>query len=115
MQSEDRISRALDGLVSDAKEIFGSALISIILYGSAAEGRLRETSDVNVILICSTFEPADLERFAPRLAFARASAPIAVMFLKESEVAPAVELFAQKFSDIHRRHKVLHGRDCFLD
>jgi hypothetical protein len=35
------------------------------------------------------------------------------MFLKESEIPAGVELFAQEFSDIHRRHKRLFGRDCF--
>jgi hypothetical protein len=116
MQAGDRLGtagRALDGLVSDAKECFGPDLISVTLYGTAAENRLRETSDVNVILVFSNLDSAALERFAPKLAFARASAPIVAMFLKESEIPAAVELFAQKFSDIHRRHKPLFGRDCF--
>lgn len=115
MQNEDRIQTALDGLVSDAKESFGPDLISVTLYGTAAENRLRETSDVNVILVCTRLNPEDLQRFAPKLAFARASAPITVLFLQESEIAAAIELFAQKFSDIHRRHKVLYGRNCFSE
>jgi hypothetical protein len=35
------------------------------------------------------------------------------MFLLESEIQPAGELFAQKFSDILRRHRVLYGPDPF--
>jgi predicted nucleotidyltransferase len=107
--------RAVDELVSDAQECFGSDLISVTLYGSAAENRLRRSSDVNIVFVFSILDSVALERFAPKLAFARASAPIVVMFLKETEIRAAIELFAQKFSDIHRRHKVLYGRDCFGD
>jgi hypothetical protein len=79
MQEGDRLAmagRAVDGLVSDAQECFGPDLISITLYGTAAENRLRETADVNVILVFSNLDSAALERFAPKLAFARGSAPI---------------------------------------
>src|SRR5256885_347113 len=95
-----RAGRAVEGLVSDARECFGNSLVSVTVYGTAAENRLRDTSDVNVALVCSNLEPADLERFAPKLAFARAMAPVTVMFLKEAEIPAAIELFAQKFSDI---------------
>jgi hypothetical protein len=116
MQTADRlhaVGQALDGLVGDARACFGADLTSVTLYGTAAEDRLRDTSDVNVLFVFVTLDPAVLERFAPKLQFWRAAAPISAMFLKESEISAAVELFAQKFSDIQRRHRVLYGKDCF--
>ena len=109
------VAPALEQLSSSAQECFGPELVSITLYGSGAENRLRATSDVNLILVFRSLDLSALERFAPHLAFARAAARIAPMFLLESEIAAAMELFAQKFSDIHRRHKVLYGRDYFND
>ena len=109
------VGRALEQLSSDAQECFGPQLVSITLYGSGAEDRLRPTSDVNLILVFGNLDLSAVERFAPKLQFAQAAARIAPMFIKESEIPAAAELFAQKFSDIHRRHRVLYGRDCFHD
>ena len=36
-----------------------------------------------------------------------------IMWLLEAEVTAAIESFAQKFSDVKRRHKLLYGRDYF--
>ena len=52
------ISRSLSDLVDAAASTFGDDLKSVILYGSAADGTLRPTSDVNVLLVLSVFDPA---------------------------------------------------------
>ena len=49
------VSSALSTFVSAAKKSFGDNLISVVLYGSGAEGKLRPTSDVNLILLLATF------------------------------------------------------------
>jgi hypothetical protein len=50
-----------------ARAAFGDDLVSVLLYGSAAEGALRATSDVNVILVLSSFVPAKADRLAAQL------------------------------------------------
>jgi predicted nucleotidyltransferase len=47
------VDRILRDFTETAYHALGSDLHSIVLYGSAAEGRLRPTSDVNVILLMS--------------------------------------------------------------
>ena len=49
------VDRLLRDFTETACHALGSDLHSIVLYGSAAEGRLRPTSDVNVILVLSKF------------------------------------------------------------
>ncbi len=105
----EEIRRAVDGLIAEARLAFGDALRSVILYGSAAEGRMRATSDVNLLFVLTRFDSA-ADAFRESFRIARA-ANITAMFVLEDELALAAEAFAQKFADIERRHEVLFGED----
>jgi len=104
---------AITTFVTAALQIFREDLRSVILYGSGAEGRLRPTSDINLVLFLSSFDPAKAAAIRSQFSYAESAGRLAAMFLLESELASAVELFAQKFSDILRRHRVLYGPDPF--
>src|SRR5438105_14027330 len=45
------VSQALEGFVEAARAAFGTNLVSVTLYGSGAEGRIRASSDVNLIVV----------------------------------------------------------------
>ncbi len=109
------VAAAITDFVQSALDIFGPDLRSVVLYGSAAEGRLRPASDVNLILVFSTFDPAKAVALRTPYAAGEAAVRLTAMFLLESELPSACELFAQKFSDVLRRHCVLHGPDPFSD
>jgi predicted nucleotidyltransferase len=109
------VDRALTDFLDAAKSAFANHLSSAVLFGSAAEGRMRATSDVNLILILTEFVPGEIERLAPALNLARAAIRLEPMFLLGSEIPAAAECFAQKFADIARRRRVLHGPDPFLN
>ncbi len=106
----DPVRTVVDGLVASAREALDAALRSVILYGSAAEGRLRSTSDVNLLFVLSRFDHA-VDALREPFRFAQAAANVNAMFLLESELAEAAIAFAQKFDDITHRHVVLHGDD----
>jgi hypothetical protein len=99
----------IDELVAQARSTLGDQLRAVILYGSAAEGRMRATSDVNLLFVLTRFENVDAFREPYR--FAQAAANVTAMFVLESELPGAAEAFAQKFADIGRRHSVLYGED----
>jgi predicted nucleotidyltransferase len=107
------VSRALDDFVAAARDALGDTLEAIVLFGSAVEGALRATSDVNVIVVLSAFERARAERLRPALHVASAAIQLRAMFLLREEIAAAAEAFAQKFDDVRRRRRVLWGRDPF--
>lgn len=106
----DRVLRDFTEAVCHA---LGSDLHSIVLYGSAAEGRLRPTSDVNVILVLSNFVQAKVDLLRDSLRVAQAAIRLTPMFLLEAEIDTAATAFAQKFSDILRRRCVVYGPDPF--
>jgi hypothetical protein len=103
----------LDTFVAAAKQAFESDLRAIILYGSAAEGRLRASSDVNMLLVLKRFDRARVDRIREQFRTAHAAIQLDIMFLLDSEIAQASEAFAVKFTDILARHYVLFGDDPF--
>lgn len=110
MQLPEDIQRVVDSLVSSARDAFGDALKSVILFGSGAEGRLRATSDLNVLFVLTRFDDS-ADKFREPYRTAQAMGNVAAMFVLDSELEDAGEAFAQKFADIARRHVVLHGED----
>jgi predicted nucleotidyltransferase len=107
----DNVSTALTQFVDAARAAFGETLRSVVLFGSAAEGKLRKTSDVNVLLVLRAIEQPQLDAIRDPLRVARAAIDLEPMFVLESELPEAAEAFANKFEDIRRRHTVLHGDD----
>lgn len=107
--------RVIEALLEAATSAFGPKLRSVILYGSAAENRLRATSDINLLFVLSAFDSA-ADAFREPFRFSRSAANVAAMFVLERELrGPAAEAFAQKFADIRRRHVVLYGDDLVRD
>src|SRR2546428_84425 len=109
----DVVARVLDAFVAAAREAFGDDLVSVVLFGSAAEGALRATSDVNLIVILRAFDRARADAVRDAARVAHAAAGLRAMFLLREEVEQAAAAFAQKFADVRRRHRVLWGEDPF--
>ncbi len=106
-------ARALDALSVAAASALGDRLVSIVLFGSAAEGALRPESDVNVVLVLKEFPEEGVAAMRGTLRAVRAAARVEALFLLEAEIADAAESFAVKFADIARRRRVLVGTDPF--
>jgi predicted nucleotidyltransferase len=111
MNLPEPVSTALQQFVDAAKAAFGENLRSAVLFGSGAEGKLRETSDVNLLLVLRAIDRAQLDAIREPLRVAHAAIALETMFVLDTELADAAEAFANKFDDIRRRHVVLHGED----
>jgi predicted nucleotidyltransferase len=109
----ENVRRVLTEALRKVREAFGADLISVVLYGSAAAGQMRPTSDVNLLLVLKRLDFSAGERLNETLRLAEAAVGLRVMFLLEAEVADAATAFALKFADITDRHVLLYGRDPF--
>jgi hypothetical protein len=107
------VARGLEDFVQDARAALGETLHAIVLFGSAAENRMRATSDVNVVVVVSAFDQARVAALRPGIERAHAAIRLEILWLLTTEVAAAAEAFAVKFTDIARRHRTLHGPDPF--
>jgi hypothetical protein len=103
--------RAIEDFCDSAKEALGDQLAALVLFGSAAEGRLRATSDINIMAVLRAFDAQRIDGLRDALRMAHAAVKLDVMFLLDTEIADAAEAFAVKFTDILTRRVVLHGND----
>jgi predicted nucleotidyltransferase len=109
----ETVRTGLATFLETARQAFGDDLAAVVLFGSAADGRLRPTSDVNVVVVLAGYDPARAAAIGDAYRLAQAAIRLSAMFIVESEIPAASEAFAVKFADIAARHVVLYGRDVF--
>lgn len=107
------VAQGLSEFVAAAQAALGPDLVCVTLFGSAAEGRMRATSDVNLILVLARWDTARIDALREPLRTAHALMQLSAMLILESEIPAAAEAFAAKFADIRERHRVLFGADLF--
>jgi predicted nucleotidyltransferase len=110
----DSIAKTLQEFVDTAQTMIGPDLAAIVLYGSAAEGRLRATSDVNVLVVLSAWTPARLDALSEPLRNAHAAIALSATFVLATELPAVMDAFAVKYADILRRRRLLFGKDPFV-
>jgi len=109
----DAARSVLTDFLDALTQVLGTELRCVVLFGSAAEGRLRATSDINVLVVADSITEAQLNALGETLRAGRAAAGLTVMFLESGEFGAACESFAMKFADIKVRHRLLYGEDPF--
>ncbi len=105
------IQKLLTDLVEAARASFQDDLTSVVLFGGGAEGRLRATSDLNLLFILGRFEKKRVDAFREPFRAAHLTARASILFVLESELSHVAESFALKFDDIARRRRILFGTD----
>jgi len=103
------VQDTLTNLVEAARSSFQDDLSSIVLFGSGAEGRLRKTSDLNLMIVLKQFRQERADGFREPMRMAHVAMKAVSMFILETELDIAANLFPVKFGDIARRHCVLFG------
>jgi predicted nucleotidyltransferase len=107
------VADALGQFTAAGVRAFGGSLKSVLLFGSAAEGRMRATSDVNVLLVFSDIDLSRVEAWRTEVESLVAAIDLKPMVLLDDEIAAAADAFAVKYFDILHRRRVLHGVDPF--
>jgi predicted nucleotidyltransferase len=110
----DPVQQLLGDFLQAAQDSFGKQLRSIILFGSAAEGKLHLTSDVNLMLVLYSFRQDQADQLRQPLRVAQSAIQLRPMFLLSDEIPAAIRFFAPKFADVLRRRVVLFGEDPFV-
>ena len=102
----------LDSVVASLREAFEDDLVSVVLFGSAAEGTASAAFRyLNVLVVLGRFDRDRVDRVREVVRSAQASVKLNAMFLVEDELPRAAEAFAVKFADLLRRRRVVFGTD----
>lgn len=107
------VALSLQDFLVLAQQNLGASLHSLLLFGSGAEGRLRATSDLNLLMVLEELPPQILEAMREPMRLMETLHRARFMLLLREELPTVLEAFPDKFMDILRRHQVLSGPDPF--
>jgi hypothetical protein len=106
------VDKVLDQLVEKLRTAHGERLVSVILYGSGANGdHHARYSDFNILCVLSSVTPRELRASEEVFRWWREHGSPSPLLLTEREVATSTDCFAIEFLDIQQQHRVLHGKD----
>jgi hypothetical protein len=90
----------------------GPNLVSVILYGSAAEGEFHpEYSDLNLLCILRDASFNSLGKIAEVVAWWRGKKHRPPLLLTQADLRTSVDVFSIEFVDMKQRHRLLYGED----
>lgn len=106
------LQKILPGYVEQVKTAYGEALVSLILYGSAAgAGYAPGRSDVNLMLVLTDTGVPSLKAYSPLYERWRKHHFNAPLFATREYLRSSVDVFPMEFLDIKEQHVVLFGED----
>lgn len=104
----------INEFIAAAETCLGEDLISLYLFGSAAQDQLRTQSDVNMLVVLKQFCALTHTPLQPALRQARAAIQLHVMFIEQAELQSTADCFTAKFADIKARHRLMRGTDSLV-
>ena len=106
------MERQLAQLVERLTKVYGDRLVSVILYGSAADGGHHSRySDLNVFCVLTQITQQELAESEPIFRWWRESGSPPPLLMTEDEARTSTDSFPIEFSDMQERRMILHGRD----
>jgi hypothetical protein len=105
----------LRAYAKEVKSVFGDRLEGLLIYGSAVRGEfLPGRSNLNIIMLLSSYEAATLQLYAPVHKRWSKEQIVVPLFLTEEELGRTSSVFPLEFLEIQDYHRVLGGRDPFV-
>ena len=106
------MEKALSQLVEKLTRAYGSKIVSVVLYGSGADGELHgKYSDLNVLCVLTQLTSVELAASGGVFRWWREQGSPAPLLMSEHEVARSTDSFPIEFKDMKASRKVLAGRD----
>lgn len=106
------MDKALDQLVEKLRKAYGERLVSIVLYGSGANGDHQpKYSDFNILCVLKNVTLREIGESQEIFRWWRERGSPSPLLLSEQEVATATDCFAIEFLDMQHQHRVLYGED----
>ncbi len=104
------------GVIEDYRQLFGTDLISIILYGSAASGEyVSGKSDINFMIVLSEDGIDSLGRAFKAVSKWRKRNVATPLFLTEPYVQTSLDTFPIEYLNFQNSYELLYGKDILKE
>jgi len=104
--------KLLNEFVQKMRTAAGVNLLSVILYGSAAEGEFHpQYSDLNLLCVLGDTSFASLAKISTAMDWWRGKKHHPPLVLTAQELKTSADVFSIEFVDMKQRYRVLHGED----
>jgi predicted nucleotidyltransferase len=98
--------------VSRIRRDGGENVVSVILYGSGAEGEFHpDYSDLNLLCVLRDASFASLAKMAPAVEWWRGKKHLPPLIFGTEELAVSASAFSIEFIDMKQRYRILYGED----
>jgi predicted nucleotidyltransferase len=112
-EMEKEVGRARD-FARDLAAVYGDALVSVVLYGSAARGEYRPgASDLNLLVLLRDTSPAALRRGSGLARSWEEAKNPPPLVMGADEFRAGADVFPMELADIRDAHVLLRGADPF--
>lgn len=101
----------LKEFVAKLRGAAGDNLLSVVLYGSAADGEVHRHSDFNLLCVLREASLAALTSIAPVTEWWHKEKEPAPLILKREELQSSADVFSIEFTDMKQLYRVLYGED----
>ena len=106
------MERVLEAFTREVQELYGTDLVAVVLYGSAAAGEhVAGASDINVAVIVRQLSPALLRRARGRIRAWHRQGFATPLFFDLETIQHSLDVFPIEFLDMQERHRILWGPD----
>ncbi|MFA6079114.1 MAG: hypothetical protein WC779_05150 [Candidatus Omnitrophota bacterium] len=110
-----KMTDALNEFVCMLKNTYGSSLVSVMTYGSAAKGTfINGVSRIDAVVVLDDTSLASLSKIKERLR-KNVFAPISPVFFTEDYIKKSLDVFPIEFLDMRDDHVVIFGKDVLKD
>lgn len=112
--SSQKREELLNEFVAKLRSAAGDDIVSVVLYGSAADGEFHaDYSDLNLLCIVRDTSFAVLNRIATAVDWWQKKKRRPPLVLAAKELNDTADVFSIEFTDIKNRYRVLYGEDPF--
>lgn len=106
------MEKRLNQLVDKLRDAHGAALVSVILYGSAAAGDYHGAiSDLNIFCVLERVGLDELRKTEKIITWWRDLGNPSPLLMARDEVPRSTDCFPIEFHDMQERRRLLHGED----
>jgi hypothetical protein len=104
--------KLISEFVEKIKTAAGANLVSVVLYGSGAEGEFHpEYSDLNLLFVLRDASFASLTKITDVVEWWRSKKHQPPLLLTPGELKASADTFSIEFVDMKQRHRLLFGED----